>query len=58
MPLMEADIGSWLRQGTSRHSWIARWSSWLLGTEIRVSPMSDTWLRAHENDRSKHGVDV
>jgi hypothetical protein len=57
-PDMRADIGSLLRKVTSGHPWIARWSSWILGTEIHISPMSDMWLRAHESDWNKHGVDV
>jgi hypothetical protein len=56
--LMGADIWPFLRKVTSGHSWIARWSSWLLGTEIHVSAMSDAWLRVHEDDWNKHGVDV
>jgi hypothetical protein len=57
-PLMGAEVRPWLRKVTGGHSWIARWSSWLFGTEIQVAPMSGTWLRAHENDWDKHGVDV
>jgi hypothetical protein len=55
---MGGDIGPLLRKATSGHSWIAKWSSWLLGTQIQVSPMSGTWLRAHEADWSKHDMDV
>jgi hypothetical protein len=57
-PLMGADLGPLVRKVTGGHSWIARWSSWLLGTEIHVSPLSELWLRAHEDDWSKHGVDL
>jgi hypothetical protein len=57
-PSMGGDIGPLLRKATSGHSWIAKWSSWLLGTQIQVSPMSGTWLRAHEADWSKHDMDV
>lgn len=35
-----------------------RWSSRLLGRDIRVSPMSDTWLRMHEADDNKRGAQV
>jgi hypothetical protein len=57
-PLMGVDIGPVLRKVTNGHSSIARWSSWLLGKEILVSPMSGRWLRAHRVDWNKHGVDV
>jgi hypothetical protein len=52
------DIGALLQQVTSGRSSIAKWWSWLLGWEIHVSPLSDTWLRAQEADSNKHGVDV
>jgi hypothetical protein len=55
---MGAEVRPLLRKVTGGHSWIARWSSWLFGTEIQVAPMSGTWLRAHENDWDKHGVDI
>ena len=56
--LVGVDIGPFLREVTKGHSPIARWMSWLLRGEIHVSPMSGTWLRAHEDDWNKHGVDV
>lgn len=37
---------------------VVRWSSRLLGRDIRVSPMSDTWLRVHEAEHDKHGAEV
>jgi hypothetical protein len=55
---MGVDIGLLLRKVTSGHSSIARWSSWFLGSEIHVSPLSGTWLRVHETDWNKHGMDV
>jgi hypothetical protein len=58
VPIMGAGNARSLRKTTSGHSWIARWSSWLFCTEIHVSPMSDTWLRAHEDDSTKHGLHI
>jgi hypothetical protein len=52
-----ADFGSLVRRLTGRQSSIGRWSSWLLGTEIQVSRMSDTWLRSHADDSDKRGLD-
>lgn len=50
--------GSLLRAVITGHPWIARWSSWLLGTRIHVSPVSNEWLRAHRQSWNKHRVDV
>jgi hypothetical protein len=52
------EIAALLRKVTSGHSSIASWWLWLIGREIHVSPLSDTWLRAHEADWNKHDVDV
>ena len=52
-----AALGALLRKAASE-SWVARWSAWLLGTAIHVSPMSDTWLRAHDDRSSKRGMDL
>jgi hypothetical protein len=57
-PFLGADIQPWLRKVISRRSWIARWSSWLFGTAIHVSPVSGTWLRAFEDDWNKRGADI
>jgi hypothetical protein len=57
-PLLAADFGSLVRKLTGGHSSLARWSSWLLGTQIQVSKMSDTWLRTHADDRDKRGLDL
>jgi hypothetical protein len=57
-PFTGVDIGALLREVTSRHSSIASWWLWFLGREIHVSPMSSTWLRAHEADWNKHDMDV
>jgi hypothetical protein len=56
-PPMGVDLRSLVRQVTSRHSWIVKWSSWLLDVRIHVSPVSDKWLRTHEADWNKHGMD-
>jgi hypothetical protein len=50
-----AHLGSLVRAATSAHPWIATWTSWLLGTKVYVSRMSDTWLRTHAGDWDKHG---
>jgi hypothetical protein len=55
---MGVDIGPLLRKVTSRHPSLVWWSSWLLGRDIYVPPMSDAWLRTHEEDWNKHGVDL
>jgi hypothetical protein len=57
-PAWDADCGSLARKLTSGHSSLARWSSWLLGTEIQVSRISDRWLRTHADDWGKRGLDL
>jgi hypothetical protein len=57
-PFIRVEIAALLRKVTSGHSSIASWWLWLIGREIHVSPLSDTWLRAHEADWNKHDVDV
>jgi hypothetical protein len=56
-PFAGADLRSLVRKLTGGDSWIARWSSWLLGSRIEVSRMSDTWLHTHADDWDKHGGD-
>jgi hypothetical protein len=48
-------LGSWVRKTTGGYSWLARWSSWLLETEIGVSRMSDSWMRTHAREWDKRG---
>jgi hypothetical protein len=57
-PTLGAELGLLVRKVTSGHSCIAKWSSWLLGTEIQVSRMSGTWLRTHADDWNKHPLDL
>ena len=57
-PFGGAVIALLLRKVTDGRPWIAKWSAWLLGTAIHVSPISGTWLRAHEHDWNKHRADV
>lgn len=52
------EIGPLLRKVASGHRSIVRWSSWLVGRDIHVSPMSGAWLRRHEVDCNKHAADV
>jgi hypothetical protein len=52
-----AELRALVRKVSGGDSWSARWSSWLLGTEIQVSRVSDTWLRTHADDWDKHGGD-
>jgi hypothetical protein len=52
--ILGVEMGPLLRKMASGHASIVRWSSWLLEMEIHVSPMSGTWLRAHEADWNKH----
>jgi hypothetical protein len=40
-----------------RRSAFARWFR-RVGAGIRVSPMSDAWLRIHEAEHIKHGTDL
>ncbi|HEY5619098.1 MAG TPA: hypothetical protein VIK60_14240 [Vicinamibacterales bacterium] len=47
-----------VRKVTTGRGSVVRWSSRLLGRGIHVSPMSDTWLRMHEAEHSKHESDV
>lgn len=54
MPFMGVELGALFRKVTSGHTSIASWWLWVFGREIHVSPMSDTWLRAHEADWNKH----
>jgi hypothetical protein len=56
--LKRPDIAQWSRTVIIGRSWIVKWTSWFLRTEIHLSPVSDTWLRAHQGDWNKHGVDV
>ena len=46
-----------VRTVAAGRSSMIRWSSRLLRRGIHVSPMSDTWLRMHEADDSKHGAE-
>jgi hypothetical protein len=56
--MLGVEMGPLLRKMASGHVSIVRWSTWLLGREIHVSPMSGTWLRTHEADWVKHAADV
>jgi hypothetical protein len=57
-PTRGAGSGALSGKDTLARPAIVRWSSWLLGSEIHVPPMSDMWLRTHEVDYNKHALDL
>lgn len=58
LPLTD-ELGPLVRKVTSDlTSSFVRWSSRVLGTRICVSPMSGEWLRMHDTEQTKHGLDV
>ena len=56
--ILGVEMGPLLRRMATGHTSVVRWSIWLLGRDIRVPPMSSTWLRTHEADSVKHAADV
>jgi len=42
----------------SGYASLVRWSSRLPGRDIHVSSMSDTWLRMHDAEHSKHRAEM
>jgi hypothetical protein len=60
-PVLVPTGGQWrffVRTVATGRDSVVRWSSRLLGRGIRVSPMSNTWLRTHEAEYSKHGPEI
>jgi hypothetical protein len=53
---LRAEIKRFVRTMATHHSAIVRGGR-LFGHGIHVSPVSSAWLRVHETEHAKHGVD-
>jgi hypothetical protein len=55
---LTAELRPLVRKVAFDFSSLVWWSSHVLGTRIHVSPMSGEWLRMHDTEQTKHGLDV